>query len=81
MPFGGSRLELDHRQVHFLYPLARPRRLAQEGQARFDGWIIVEALDSDATTKGGPAIVVDQSLKHLFECDSMKWIARLFWYG
>lgn len=60
--------------VEVLDFFARPRGFAQEGEARFDAWIVREAANVDLAGQTVPAVPFDQLVQDGFEGDAMEGI-------
>lgn len=70
-----GRGEALHEQL--LDARARPRSLAQKGQARLDRRVVAEAADGDAPTQLRPSMPCNQGGDDRFQCDSVQGIARV----
>ena len=57
--------------------LPRPRRAAQELQARRDARVLLEAADVDFLAERRPAVVRNQIGQHALECDAVQRVLRL----
>lgn len=57
--------------------LAGPIGFAQELQARFDAWIMGEAIDGDSVSKFSPAVIFYQIGQNFLEGDPMQGIISL----
>ena len=64
-------------KVELLHFLSRPGSLSQEGQARLDARIAVEAVDPDLLGQAFPFIDADKIGEHCFERRPMKRIVGL----
>ena len=57
--------------VEVFHFLARPLGFTQKLQARFNTWIVREAIDSDTATKFLPAVIFNQLGQNFLEGDSV----------
>ncbi len=70
-----GRGEAFHKQL--LDTRARPRGLAQKGQARLDCRVVAEAADGYAPPQFRPSVPRNEGGDNRFQCDSMQGIARV----
>ena len=66
-----------HEQVQALDLLARPRRAAQEGEARLDARVAQETAHRDALGQAGPAVVGDEGGEDRFQGEAVEGVAGL----
>ncbi len=57
--------------------LAGPGSLPEEGQARLDAWVAVEAVDAYALAELSPAVDLDEMREHLLEGEAVKRVGGL----
>ena len=63
--------------VEVFHFLAGPLGFTQKLQARFNAWIVSEAIDSDTASKFLPAIIFNQLGQNFLECDSVQRVVLL----
>jgi len=72
------RFFIEHVEIQLLDPGSGPRVPAQEFEAGFHGWVVVETLDSDMDTQLTPAVMLDEFIEHHFQRNAMQRVVNLF---